>query len=50
MEEKYIKKVFVKNCLHHLGSQMPLSPRITNFDEKENASVLARPVDIMLIA
>ena len=28
--EQKDKKVFIKNCLHHLISQMPPSPRITN--------------------
>ena len=50
MNGKTVKKVFFKNCLHHLGSQMPLTPRIINLEEKENASVLALPVIIMLIA
>ena len=34
-QRKDTKKVFIKNCLHHLGSQMPLSPRITKFEKKK---------------
>ena len=44
-ERKHNKKDFHQDCLHHLGSQMPPSPRITNFEEKEHASV-----NLMLIA
>ena len=44
--KKKKKKRLLKKGFH---KKMPLSPRITNFEEKENASVLALTVNIMLV-